>query len=429
MSLSASDLAHLVIALVLLLAAAHGCGYLFRRLRQPAVLGEVLGGLLLGPTVLGQLLPDFQKWVFSDNPQTSTILGAIYQLGLLLLMFSSGAEIRTLFQKGEGRTVALITLTGTAIPFLFGLWLLRFLDTTPYLGPAQSQIAFAFVFAIGVAVTSIPVISRILYDLKLLETSFARKVLSAAVVEDVLLYILVAVALSFVGQGAEGSFGVPQMLRIQGTSYAGVAYYTGVPLVFLALSLFVGPIVYRWVSGLRCNVLCQGNAIGHLLVILLVMAGMATSLGVTPMFGALMAGIVTSRAMEEPERPRQVIATFSFAFFIPIYFAIVGLKLDLVRSFSLPFFLFFLVFACVVKALSVYAGARMAREPRASAWNLAVAMNARGGPGIVLASLAFEAGIVSESFYSILVMLSLVTSLFAGWWLDFAVRRRDWAIR
>jgi Kef-type K+ transport system membrane component KefB len=423
MSLSASDLAHLVVALVLLLAAAHGCGYLFRRLRQPVVIGEVLGGLLLGPTLLGQLLPDFQRWVFSGNPQTATILGAIYQLGLLLLMFSSGAEIRTLFRKGEGKTVSLITLTGTVFPFLLGLWLLRFLDTTPYLGPAQSQVAFAFVFAIGVAVTSIPVISRILYDLKLLETSFARKVLSAAVVEDVLLYILVAVALSLVGHGAEGSFGLPGMLQLHGTSPAGMAYYMGVPLAFLAFSLFVGPIIYRWASGLRFNVLCQGNAIGYLLVVLLVMSGMATSLGVTPMFGALMAGIVTSRTLEEPERPRQVIATFSFAFFIPIYFALVGLKLDLVRSFSVPFFLFFLVFACAVKALSVYLGARLAREPRASAWNLAVAMNARGGPGIVLASLAFEAGIINDSFYAILVMLSLVTSLFAGWWLDFAVRR------
>ena len=428
MSLSTSDLAHLVTALVLLLAAAHGCGYLFRRFRQPAVLGEVMGGLLLGPTVLGRLLPDWQRWVFSDNPQTVTVLGAIYQLGLLLLMFSSGGEVRTLFEKGEGRTVALITLTGTTVPFLLGLWLLRFLDTAPYLGPARSPAAFAFVFAIGIAVTSIPVISRILYDLKLLETSFARIVLSVAVVEDVLLYILVAIALSLVGRGKESLFGVPGMLRIRGTSYAGLAYYTSVPLIFLVLSLFIGPIAYRWVSGLRCNVFCQGSSVGYLLVILLVMAGTAASLGVTPMFGALMAGIVTSQVIESPERPRQVIAAFSFAFFIPIYFAIVGLKLDLVRSFPVAFFALFLVFACAVKALSIYAGARLAGEPRATSWNLAVAMNARGGPGIVLASLAYESEIISESFYAILVMLSLVTSLLAGSWLDLAVRR-GWKIR
>jgi Kef-type K+ transport system membrane component KefB len=428
MSFSTSDLAHLVTALVLLLAAAHGCGALFRRLRQPPVLGEVLGGLLLGPTLFGRLLPEWQAWVFKDNPQTLTVLGAIYQLGLLLLMFSSGAEIRTLFQKGEGKAVGLITLTGTALPLLLGLLLLRFLDTGPYLGAAHSPTAFAFVFTIGIAVTSIPVISRILYDLNLLETSFARIVLSTAVVEDVLLYILVAIALSLVGHGEENPFGVPGMLRLRGTSYAGVAYYTSVPLVFLLLSLLVGPLVYRWVSGLRYNVLSQGSAIGYLLVVLLVMAGAAATLGVTPMFGALMAGIVTSQVIEDPERPRQVIARFSFAFFVPIYFAIVGLKLDLVRAFPVGFFVVFLVFACVVKALSIYAGARLAGETRSAAWNLAVAMNARGGPGIVLASLAYEARIISESFYAVLVMLSLVTSLLAGSWLDLAVRR-GWQIR
>src|SRR5436309_279373 len=115
MTLSSADLAHLVAALILLLAAAHGCGYLFRRFRQPAVLGEVLGGLLLGPTVFGRLLPGWQSWVFHDNLPTVTVLGAIYQLGLLLLMFSSGAEIRALFRKGERKAAALITLTGTAL--------------------------------------------------------------------------------------------------------------------------------------------------------------------------------------------------------------------------------------------------------------------------------------------------------------------------
>src|SRR5437763_12502010 len=156
MTLSTSDLAHLVVALVLLLAAAHGGGLLFRRFRQPAVIGEVVGGLLLRPTLFGRLLPGWQAWVCHDSVPTVTVLGAIYQLGLLLLMFSSGAEIRALFRKGERKAAALITLTGTALPFVFGLLLLRWVDTTPYLGAAQNRPAFALVFAIGVAVTSIP---------------------------------------------------------------------------------------------------------------------------------------------------------------------------------------------------------------------------------------------------------------------------------
>ncbi|HXO18671.1 MAG TPA: cation:proton antiporter, partial [Thermoanaerobaculia bacterium] len=334
MTFSSSDLAHLIVALVLLLAAAHGGGFLFRRLRQPPVIGEVLGGLLLGPTLLGALLPGWERWIFADSAATATALGAIFQLGLLLLLFSSGAEIRALFHHGERKAVALITLTGTALPFVFALLLLRVIDVSPYLGPAQSRSAFTMVFAIGVAVTSIPVISRILHDLGILESPFARIILSSAVVEDVLLYVLVAIALSQVGKVGSRPFGVPGLLGIAGTSHVGMAYYTAVPLAFLLISLLVGPLLFRWGSSCRFNFLRQGSSIAHLLVILLLMTGVATSLGVTPMFGALMAGIITGQPSEEPERPRHVIATFSFAFFIPIYFASVGLKLDLLHSFS-----------------------------------------------------------------------------------------------
>ena len=124
----------------------------------------------------------------------------------------------------------------------------------------------------------------------------------------------------------------------------------------------------------------------------------------------------------DPEQPlsatRLAIRNFSFAFFIPVYFAIVGLRLNLLRDFDPIFFVGFLAFACAIKSASVYAGARLAGELRSSARNLAVAMNARGGPGIVLASVAYDARIINEHFYASLVMLAIVTSLLAGAWLQ-----------
>ena len=115
---------------------------------------------------------------------------------------------------------------------------------------------------------------------------------------------------------------------------------------------------------------------------------------------------------------------FAFAFFIPIYFAVVGLQLDLLRGFNAGFFLLFLLLACAIKAGSVYLGARLAGQARASSWNLAVALNARGGPGIVVASVAYGAGIIDQSFYAVLVMLAIVTSLFAGSWLAHVPKER-----
>ncbi len=118
------------------------------------------------------------------------------------------------------------------------------------------------------------------------------------------------------------------------------------------------------------------------------------------------------------------VTSFALAFFIPIYFAMIGLGLDLVHGFSVVFFAGFLLAACAIKSLSVFVGARLAGETSGSSVNLAVAMNARGGPGIVVASTAFAAGIISQPFYAVLVLLAIVTSLAAGAWLDRVPRER-----
>jgi Kef-type K+ transport system membrane component KefB len=112
------------------------------------------------------------------------------------------------------------------------------------------------------------------------------------------------------------------------------------------------------------------------------------------------------------------IRQFSLAFFIPIYFFTVGLKLDLIHNFHILFFLCFLVLSCALKAGSIWFGAKLAGQPSGRAWDLAVALNARGGPGIVLATVTFEAAIVNESFFTSLVLLSVLTSQLAGYWLD-----------
>jgi Kef-type K+ transport system membrane component KefB len=155
---------------------------------------------------------------------------------------------------------------------------------------------------------------------------------------------------------------------------------------------------------------------------LLLMVLGAAAVGVDPIFGALLAGISTARvesSAESRDGPAwDAIQRVATSLFIPIYFVSVGLKLDLVRHFNVWFFVWFLAFACVVKASSVWLGARLSGQSRSSATDLAAALNARGGPGIVLASVTYAAGVITEDFYTVLVMLSIVTSQAAGAWLE-----------
>jgi Kef-type K+ transport system membrane component KefB len=423
MSPTNADVTHLLLALVLLLVAAHSLGRLCTRLRQPRVAGEILGGLLLGPTLFGLLLPSWQHAVFQRGSTTPVALGIFYQLGLVLLMYCSGAELRSILARRERRAALGIALLANAIPFLAGVAFLRFYDSGRFLGRAHDRTAFLLVFALAMAVTSIPVIARIMADLGILGTRFARIVLSVAVLEDLLVYGVLNFTLALVARPAAEAFSLPSLLLLRPASTLGSGYFVVVTLAFFALPALLGPGFVARLVGWRGNVVHRASPIGFQFAFLLALTGLAAFLGVSPIFGAMLAGMFASDLHGDAERARQTIQGFSNACFIPIYFAVVGLRLDLAHHFEPLFFVFFLAFACLIKTASAYAGARLAGEGNAGARNLAVALNARGGPGIVLASVAFDAGIINLSFYTILVLLALVTSILAGSWLEATLRR------
>jgi Kef-type K+ transport system membrane component KefB len=428
MSLSTTEIAHILVALAALMLAAHGVGSLFARLRQPRSIGEVVGGLLLGPTLFGLVAPSASSSVFPTTGAVPIVIAAVSQLGLLLLMFLTGTEIRKIFHRRERRTITSVFLTGMVIPFIVGIGILRLIDQESLWGPNGNSASFLLVFAIAMAVTSIPVISRIMHDLGILDTDFARVVLGVAVLEDIVLYVVLAIAVGYAG-GASGSpFGLPGVLGIDGGTSVDMIYHVLATVAFLGVGLLLGPPAYRWMGGLRVNLIRRASPVAYQFTFMILATIAGLFLGVEAFFGAFVAGIVVGSSPgispSDSSEATLAIKGFSLAFFIPIYFASIGLGLDLVHRFSFGFFAFFLVTACVVKAVSVYLGARAAGENNASSWNLAVAMNARGGPGIVVASTAFAAGIIGEPFYAVLVLLAVVTSLLAGSWLERVPRDR-----
>jgi Kef-type K+ transport system membrane component KefB len=413
------DLARLLVALAVLLIAAHGCGSLFARFGQPPAIGEILGGILLGPTALAAVFPGVQHWIFPTTGMSAAALGAVYQLGLLLLMFAAGAEMRRLLQRNAVRAVGLIAGFGMVLPFAAGLGLVAALGVQDLIGPAGDHTALILVFGMAVAVTSIPVISRIMHDLNLLPTRFARIVLSAAVIEDIVLYVVLAVAVGLVQTRGKAAFGLPSALSIH-TIAQNSLYHTITAVIFLVVALGFGGRAYKALRGLRANVLARRSPVAFQLLWLLSLSAAALVLGLVPLYGAFAAGIAVAVADDSlaGQPDRNALTGVSFGFFIPIYFALIGIQLDLIHHFDPLFFGGFLVFACIAKAASVYLGARLSRENRFTSWSLAIAMNARGGPGIVLAATTYATGIINQTFFVSLVMLSVVTSLLAGSWLE-----------
>ncbi|MGH9524454.1 MAG: cation:proton antiporter [Terriglobales bacterium] len=397
----------IALLLFFFVSTAQTLGYLFTRLRQPRVVGEILAGVLLGPVVLGYFAP---AWTSSfTHVEAKAVLGFVYNLGLILLMFASGAETHGLFSKQDRRQVGILGLVGTGIPFAIGLAVAPFLHLDSIAGKYGHGLPLTLVLAIAVAVTSIPVISKILHDLKILHTRFSRLVLGVAVLEDIGLWAVLALATALAKSGV-----VPQ---------AEIARHVLAAVVFFATGLFLAPPLIRRLNHARWNVLAQTSPVAYTMSVLLGYVGLASIFDVSLVFAAFLAGYAIVNDKEFLGEAIDAISKFSFAVFIPVYFAVVGYRLDLAHGF--PFFLLavFLLGSCVLKLLSAGAGARLAGFNWFGSLNLAAALNARGGPGIVLASVAFDAGIINVRFYTVLVMAAVLTSQAAGAWLDYVLKK------
>ena len=406
--MSNSDLTSVLFILLLLVGLAQLLGWLFMKMRQPKVIGEILAGIVVGPALIGRL-----PWAAGLGEATAhhgNLLSFIYWLGLLLLMFLSGAETQQLFTRAERREVGWLAIVGTGIPFILGLTFGPWLVGPALAGPNGNRISLIIVLAVGVAVTSVPVVSKIFADLKILHTRFARLVLGVAVLEDIVLWLALAVATALAGK---------TVLNPRQMSYHLVS-----TVVFFVLGLTIVPRVIKRINKSRFNVLARQSPVAYTLAVLLAYCVVAGALDVSLVFAAFLAGFaVVHKKRRIFAEALDAISKVSFAFFIPVYFAIVGLKLDLIRGLSLWMVLAFVLGSCIIKIASVSLAGRFAGFRGLDLINLAITTNARGGPGIVLASVAFDAGIISAKFYTTLVLAAVLTSQFAGAWLDYVLRK------
>lgn len=406
--MSNSDLTSILFLLLVLVGLAQLLGYLFVKLRQPRVVGEILAGIVLGPALLGRL--PFASGLLDTTKVQGNILNFFYWLGLLLLMFLSGAETQRLFSREERREVGWVVIVGTGIPFVLGLALGPWLIHPALAGPNGNRISLVIILAVGVAVTSVPVVSKIFADLKILHTRFARLVLGVAVLEDIVLWLALALATAMAGKTVLN----PRQMSFHLITTIG----------YFGLGLTIVPRIVKRINRSRFNVFAKHSPVAYAIAVLLAYCVVAGALDVSLVFAAFLAGFaVVHKKRRLFSEALDAIGKVSFAFFIPVYFATVGLKLDLVRNLSLWMLAVFLAGSCTVKILSVSLAGRCAGFRGLDLINVAITTNARGGPGIVLASVAFDAGIISPEFYTTLVLAAVVTSQAAGAWLDYVLRK------
>ncbi len=422
--MSSAEIGSLAVVLTVLVASVHALGHVAERLRQPKLAGEILAGILLGPFVLDRVAPSLFEALFASSEKTGTVLGFLYWLGLLMLMFIAGSETRALLAPRNRRATAWILAVGTPLPVYLVLlvgWL-GLLPLERLTGPAGQQTSALLVLATAVAVTSIPVISRIFLDLGIMHTRFVSLILGASLLEDMVLWGVLAVATALAkGAGLAG-----------GTVAGEVGEHVAATLLFLLFALAVAPALLRPVHRARWNLVYRASRVGYVTFILFVYCSIAALLEVNLAFAAFLAGYGVVGGIGGSERERfsealDALKRVSFAIFVPIYFALVGHRLVFGTEFSAALLLAFLLGSTALAVLAVGLAARLAGFRGLDTVNIALTMNARGGPGIVLASVAFDAGINGGGFYTTLVLAAVLTSQAAGAWLR-SVLGRGWPL-
>jgi len=402
--MNSQDFVKFALQISMMLGFALLFGQLMRRIKQPAVLGEMIGGIILGPTAFGLLAPCLFEWLFNSSTNVVVVRDASIKLGMLFFLFVAGLETNLSDLRKMGRKAALIGLVGTLVPIAAGVALVYALPRD-FWGEAVQDHFFAFALFVGMnlANSANPVLARILMDLGLLNSGIGTMCMTATIVDDLVNWTLFGIILIAISpDGSVDATSLP-------LSIAEVAL---VFVLLLGVGRWVGPRTMRWIKG---HVSWPSGFITVTAVVVLVSASITESLGIHAFLGAFLVGAALGGQEDEHQEAYDVIARFALSFFAPIYFISMGMTTNFVTNFDWRLVLVILVAALVSKLLGVLLGAKLARMPiDRDAWAIAFGLNARGATGIILAGVGRAAGVIDDRIFVAIVVMALVTSMLAG---------------
>ena len=396
------ELLLLLLQLALLLFVARGLGELMRRIDLPPVVGELLAGVLLGPSLFGLVLPDLQAYLFPKSQTQSDLLAVVSWLGVLFLLVVTGIETDFNLIVRKGRTALLISLGGIIVPFATGLGLGWLLPGDFLANPSQ-RLVFSLFIATAMSISAVPVIAKVLMDLKLIRRDIGQVTLAAGMMDDTIGWILLAVVS---GLATSGQFNVGAVV----SSVSGA-------VIFLGVALTVGRTVVdkilRWVDD------TIGGATAGLSTVLILAfsaAALTHSLGIEAALGAFVVGILAGQSRRFSQEAGHTLEMVTAGFLAPIFFASAGLKVNIIQLLApetLIIGLLVLAIACFGKFVGAYAGARAGGLSHWEGLAMGSGMNARGAMEIIVATIGLSLGVLSQQMYSIIVMVAIVTSLMA----------------
>ena len=398
--------------IVVLLVTGRLLGELLGRWGQAPVMGQLLAGIVLGPSVLGHIAPGAALALFPHTPPQRAMLDAVAQLGVLLLLLLTGMETDLSVMRHSGRAALSVSLAGIALPFLFGVLAIELVPATMLAQP-QERLLLALFIGTALAVSSVKIVAALVRELGFIRRTVGQIILAAAIIDDAIGWIVVSVILGLAQQGRVD-------LSVVARSVLGT-------LAFLAFSITVGRrLVFHVIRWTNDHFLSELPVITVILVIMGAMALATDAIGVQTVLGAFVAGILIGESPILTRHIEEQLRGLIVALFMPVFFGLAGLATN-VASLGRPDMLLLTAGLIAVASIGKFSGAtlggRLAGLTAAESLAVGCGMNARGSTEVIIASVGLSMGLLNESFFTAIVVMAIVTTLAMPPMLRWALQR------
>jgi len=391
-----------LVQLIIMIAAARLLNALFRRLGQPGVTGEIVAGLLLGPSLLGALAPGLSAALFG-GPGAVPIT-VISQIGLILLMFQIGTdfEFGHLRDPRHGRAMLLVAAASVSVPLAvgFGFGLL----SAPALAPQVDSLAYAMFCGIAVAITAVPILGRILREFGLTRTPVGVVAIAAAAVNDVVGWVLLAFVSAYAAARFSWGFAASRLVMLAAFGL----------LLWLVLRPAVDALLRRFpVRDGRV----PPDLMALVLGLVFALGILTNAIGIFTIFGGFAAGLLFHRDLAFVEAWRTQVGQFVLVFFLPVFFTFTGLRtnvLGLSGGSDLGWLLLVLALSVLGKVVPVYWAARRGGFAHGDAMVLGALMNTRALMELIVLNIGYDLGVLPQKVFTMLVIMAVVTTLMTG---------------
>jgi len=408
----------LLLAVAVLLGTARVLGDLASRYGQPSILGELMAGILLGPTVLGAIWPQGYEFLFVTDETAKLVLSGFITLSATLLLLVAGLEVDLSVALKQGKAAVLVALGGMIVPFGIGFvlaWYAPVLTGAPEGMPENWRLAFAVFVGIAVSITALPIIAKILIDLNIFKADLGMLIMSAAILNDLAGWMGFAVVMALIATPVVPEGAIEGAIAVASAPAGAVGMTLLMTLGFIGFTLTLGRfLINRSLPYIQAYGTWPGTVIAFVVVITLLCAALTEVIGIHAIFGAFIAGVAIGDSSHLRESTRETINGFITSIFAPIFFASIGIYINFISSFNIVTVLLILSIAFAGKIGGSYFAARLAKLPKRESMAIGFGMAAQGTMGVILGQLALEQNLISNELFVAIIVAGLATSLVSG---------------